>query len=507
MKWRNIVTVALVGLAGAVAGAGVVTAWPAGFAFISSWMGLPHGVNGADAEKAASERKILYWVAPMDPNYRRDGPGKSPMGMDLIPVYESEASTAADDDPSTVKITPQVINNLSVRKEPVQRGELSREIETVGYVDYDESKVSHVHLRAKGWIERLLVKSAGERVRQGQTLFEFYAPALANAQAELLQAYATGQDKLIEASWQRLQALAVPDDQMQAVVAGGKVLDRVRFYAPRSGVVTHLSVAEGMYVKPATNVMTLADLSSVWLLVHVFDHQAEWLAVGLEAEVSLPYAPGHTWQGQIEYIYPEVDPKTRTLRARLKFANPGERLKPNMFAEVTIYATPKTDALSVPQSAVIRTGTSDTVIQALEGGKFRPRKIVTGMVAGERVEILEGLEEGDSIVASAQFLIDSESSLSASFERMRGPESVSTGDMSAPDASGHGVINRLVPGERRVNLTHGPIPEINWPEMTMDFLAADDVDLDHLGEGDSVMFDLKKQDDGNYVIVDIDRMN
>jgi Cu(I)/Ag(I) efflux system membrane fusion protein len=362
----------------------------------------------------ANEREILYWVAPMDPNYRRDSPGKSPMGMDLVPVYADEAGAPA----GVVKIDPAVIQNLGVRTAAVERGPLWRRIDTVGYVAFDERRIGHIHLRTDGWIEKLYVKSNGERVKRGDPLFELYSRDLVNAQEEYIQALRGNNDYLKQASRERLEALGISSTQIEQVTKQRRASQRIRVYASQDGIIDSLNVREGMYVKPDTEVMALADLSSVWLLVDVFERQSDWVAPGQAAEVRLGYLPGRVWKGEVEFVYPTIDPKTRTLQARLRFDNPDEALKPNMYAAVNIYAGPKRDVLSVPREALIKTGDVQRVIVALGEGRFQPREVNAGMESGEFVEIMRGLNEGDLVVTSAQFLIDSEASLKASFDRM-----------------------------------------------------------------------------------------
>ena len=367
---------------------------------------------------AKQAKTILYWVAPMDPNYRRDKPGKSPMGMDLVPVYADEAGGG-----NTVVIDPDVVENLGVRTARVERGRLRRIIDTVGYVDYDESKQSHIHLRTEGWIERLYFKSEGEQVRKGERLFDLYSPELVNAQQEYLQALKTGNEDLVQASQERLTALGVSGDQVRQIRRTRHARQIISFYAPQDGVIATLPVSEGMYVKPETRVMSLADLSSVWLLAEVFERQADWVKVGQNAEVRLSYLPGRTWKGRVEYIYPSLDPVTRTLKARLRFDNPEETLKPNMFANVKIFGVPTREAIVIPVEALIRTGREDRVIVALGKGHFAARSVTAGVESDGRVEILAGLHAGEAVVVSGQFLIDSESSFRAGMQRMNGSQS------------------------------------------------------------------------------------
>ena len=362
---------------------------------------------------AEEEKEIMYWVAPMDPNYRRDEAGKSPMGMDLVPVYES-----ADGDASTVIISPVVVQNLGVRTTPAERTQLWRGIDTVGYVDYDESKVSHIHLRTEGWIEKLAVQSEGERVKKGDFLFDVYSPKLVNAQEELVTALSSGNKGLIRATKERLSALGISSNQINQLQQDKKVKQRISIYAPQDGVVSSLPVREGMFVSPSMKVMTLGDLSSVWLLAEVFERQSQWVEVGQAAEVRLSYIPGKLWQGEVEYIYPSLDPKTRTLKVRLRFDNPGEQLKPNMYANVKIFGGAKDNIIVIPLEGLIRTGREERVIISLGEGKFEARQVMAGIESGNYVEILQGVTEGEEIVTSGQFLIDSEASMRGSITRM-----------------------------------------------------------------------------------------
>ena len=293
-----------------------------------------------------------------------------------------------------------------------------RGIDTVGYVDYDESKVSHIHLRTEGWIENLAVKSEGERVNEGDRLFDLYSPELVNAQKEFVTALSSGNKSLIRASRARLAALGVSTDQVKAVEQTRQTRHHVSVYAPQDGVVSKLMVREGMFVKPTLNVMSLGDLSAVWLLAEVFERQAQWVKVGQEAEVKLSYVPGKVWEGQVEYIYPSLDPKTRTLKVRLRFDNPDEALKPNMYANVRIFGGPKDDIIVIPIEGLIRTGREQRVIVALGQGRFEARDVVAGIESGDYVEIIRGIEAGDEVVVSGQFLIDSEASMRASISRM-----------------------------------------------------------------------------------------
>ncbi len=380
---------------------------------------------------AEEEKEILYWVAPMDPNYRRDKPGKSPMGMELIPYY-----SRTEQEVGSVKISPAVVQNLGIRTGKAELTRLWRGIDTVGYVDYDESKVSHIHLRTEAWIEKLAVESEGERVKKGDFLFDIYSPKLVNAQEELVTALASGNQGLIRATKERLSALGISHSQISTLEKDKKVKQRISIYAPQDGVVSELPVREGMFVKPSQKVMTLGGLSSVWLLAEVFERQSQWVEVGQDAEVTLSYIPGKRWNGKVEYIYPSLDPKTRTLKVRLRFENPGERLKPNMYANVKIFGGAKENTIVIPLEGLIRSGREERVILSLGEGRFEARNVKAGIESGNYVEILEGVHEGDDIVISGQFLIDSEASMRASLHRMTEPEDKVTATDKHPEMTG-----------------------------------------------------------------------
>ena len=318
------------------------------------------------AQAAGSDREVLYWVAPMDANFRRDEPGKSPMGMDLVPVYADDV----DGRPGVVSIDATTINNLGVRTARAQRGELSQRIETVGYVGYDEDTVQHVHTRVDGWIEKLATKAKGDPVKRGQLLFELYSPTLVNAQEEYLVALRSGNKLLLQASRERLAALGVMASEIGRLDKERTVRQRVRVYAEVDGVITHLGVREGIYVTPATEIMSVARLDKVWVLAEVFERQAAWVKPGQSAEVELDYLPAATFLGSVDYVYPELDPKTRTLKVRIRFDNTAETLRPNMFARVTIQGDSVGQVVHVPREALIRGGSNDRVVVALGGGRF-----------------------------------------------------------------------------------------------------------------------------------------
>jgi len=390
---------------------GATAGWTA-----ATWFGAGEGAATTTAADGDGEREALYWVAPMDPNYRSDGPGKSPMGMDLVAVY-ADGQAAGSGEPA-LRIDPVVVNNIGVKTAPVTRGTLHRHIDTVGYVTPDADRVSHVHVRTDGWIENLQADTEGDAVTRGAPLFEIYSPALASAQDEHLQALRAGGTRLLEASERRLAALGMNAGQIRALRTSGSASHTITVTSPKDGYLLELNVREGMFVEPGNTIMSLADLSEIWVDVDVFEQQIDWVRAGQTARMRLPFAPDRVWQGTVDYVYPTIRPETRSARLRLAFDNPDLALKPNMYAHVEIEAEPRPDVLHVPAQAVIRSGDATRVILALGDGRFRPAEVATGLESEGRIEILRGLSAGERVVESSQFLIDSEASLDASLLRM-----------------------------------------------------------------------------------------
>lgn len=476
-----------------------------------------------DAKK--SERKILFWVAPMDPNFRRDKPGKSPMGMDLIPVYEGD-EPGGSEDAGAVRLSPAMVQNLGVRTVAAERTVLQPTIETFGTVAYDETETTHVHVRAEGWIERLVARSVGEPVAIGDILFEIFSPELATAAWEYVREIERGDEGMYAGGRRKLLSLGVDPRQVDEIRQSRQVPDRIKVYAPQNGVVVALNVAEGMYVTPAMTTMSITDPTKVWLLADVFESQAAFVQEGMEVQAWIAGQPDRRWDGVVDYIYPDLRPETRTVRLRLSFDNPNLSLKPNMYAAVSLLAAPKEDVLAVPQSAVIRTGHSERVVLALSDGRFKAVPVHAGQTVEDKVEILDGLSEGDRVVISAQFLIDSESSLTAAFNQMddgeaapdakaepdakpgveRGPHAgdaaMGASHDAGPEAWTEGTIHTL--GDGTANVSHEPIPALGWPAMTMDFAVAPSVAEDTLLPGRRVRIGLAKGTDGLYEIVAAD---
>jgi Cu(I)/Ag(I) efflux system membrane fusion protein len=423
---KNAITILLVLLAGA--GIGI---------FVERWSSSPE--EGTSADAGSSEPTILYWKAPMDPNYRRDEPGKSPMGMDLVPVYAG----AGDEDEGIVSINARVVNNLGIRTAVAELGVLSRRIETVGFVGYDEETLQHIHMRVDGWIESLAITATGDAVTKGQTLFELYSPTLVNAEQEYLTAFRSSNSSLQKASHERLVALGVPASEIARLKKSGVVNQRLAVTAQSDGFVADLAVREGVFITPASEVMSIAKLDRVWVLAEVFERQAGWIQPGQLAEVELEYLPGQRLRGTVDYVYPELDRKTRTLKVRMRFDNKAELLRPNMFARVTIHGTETAAVVNVPREALIRGGAVDRVVLALGDGKFRAQPVRVGIESGKRVEIRTGIREGDLVVISGQFLIDSESNIDSALARM--DASVITDEPDTDDMPSNGGAGDMEP--------------------------------------------------------------
>lgn len=453
--------------------------------------------NGAQADAqnvSGGEREILYWEAPMDPNYRRDAPGKSPMGMDLVPVYADEGS-----DETGVSISPALENSLGVRTDVATVRPLWRRVEATGYVSFDETLINHISLRTEGWVVHLAVNAEGERVAAGELLFEVYSPELVNAQKEFLQASNRDDTRLTGGAAEKLRALGMIPAEIETLRQTGKVSENIQVVAPRDGVVTDLAVREGMYVQPNMTAMSLAGLESVWLQAEVFESQAESVARGQAAEAWLDYLPGSVFSGEVDYVYPVLDPRTRTLRVRLRFDNPGEKLKPNMYARVSIFGKLRPRALSIPREALIRGPGRDRVVVALGEGRFEVHEVLAGMESGEWVEIIAGIAEGDRVVTSSQFLIDSEASLRGSIQRL-GPVPDAPEDEEPVSAFGSGWIEEINLPDRRMRVSHGPIDELSWPAMNMDFEVGPQVDLEAFEVGQDIRFQLRQTASGRFMI-------
>lgn len=477
--------------------------WPAVFiAGLSCGYALMTLVPSDMSSEKPSQEKPLYWVAPMDSNYRRDQPGLSPMGMDLVPVYKESHSDG--DGPGTIKVSATVEHNLGVRTESAQVRPLTKEIQTVGIVQYDEDKIVHIHPRVEGWIETLHVKATGDPIKKGQPLYDLYSPELVNAQQEFIAEVQRGEQGFLAAAEQRLQALQISNTFIKQLKRTHTIKQTVTFYAPQAGVIDNLNIREGFYVQPGTTMMSIAALDQVWVEAEIFERQSHLVKVGSNVEMTLDFLPNRIWKGQVDYIYPSLDKVNHTLRVRLKFENPDEVLKPNMFSQIKIQAGENRSGLTIPKQALIRLGTQNRAVLALGHGRFKTVEVLTGEMTDQYVEIIKGLSEGEKVVTRAQFLLDSESSKESDFQRMSHPLTDTHKSNTIPTAQVSGVINTVHLDRQTVNISRGAIEKWNRKPATMDFIVSKKLleqgfDLANYQKGERVNFTFEIYEDEFYI--------
>ncbi|MFH1351370.1 MAG: efflux RND transporter periplasmic adaptor subunit [Pseudomonadota bacterium] len=372
-------------------------------------------------DKASKGRKILYWRAPMNPNEIYDKAGKSAMGMDLVPVYEDEMVGRSE-----IKIDPVTQQNMGLRTMKVKKGLLVQTIRTYGRITPDETRTVQVSQKTSGWIEKLYVDFTGKFVEKGQPLYELYSPDLVAAQEEYLGSYRnlnrpSGQisKDLLNSALRRLRYFDVPESEIREIEKSGIVKKSLKINSPFSGHVIQRNAEEGVFVKAGTMVFRIADLSRVWAEAHIYEYELPWVKEGQDAEMTLSYLPGKVFSGKVTYIYPYLEPKTRDVVIRLEFENPKLELKPDMYSEVRIKSVAKGEGLIIPSEAIIRSGERNIVFVTREQGKFSPRDVILGRyLEGGRMEVLGGLIEGETVVTSGQFLLDSESKLKEAVQKM-----------------------------------------------------------------------------------------
>ncbi|HWS61182.1 MAG TPA: efflux RND transporter periplasmic adaptor subunit [Steroidobacteraceae bacterium] len=388
-------------------------------------MVVPESTGASSAPRGGAppaERKPQYWYDPMHPAQQFDKPGKSPfMDMQLVPKYAQggavDSSAAA---PGSIAVDSRVVQNLGIRLAKVEQGNFARVVDTVGLVGVDEHRIEAIQVRQPGWVERLDVRAVGDAVSRGQLLAGVYSPDLLATQQELLIARKSADPLLIEAARRRLALFGLSASQIARIEKTGEVERRVDYYAPFDGYVMELGVRQGAAVQPGATLFELADLSSVWITAEVTEPQAAWLKPGDPAEVEVPALPGERFGAQVDYLYPELTQATRTLKVRVVVKNPRERLRPGMFATAHFQGITQDHVLTVPSEAVIKTGTRSIIIVADDAAHFRPALVRVGAEHGGRSEILDGLNQGQDVVASGQFLIDSEANIRGAFDNLTG---------------------------------------------------------------------------------------
>ncbi len=414
---------------------------------------LPQPQQAASATNAASqsqpgERKIKYWRAPMDPSFISDQPGKSPMGMDLIPVYEEDSPPVTG-----IRVNPNFLQNFAVRTAVVEKGSIPVDIRTIGILTYNEKGIVSVNTKFEGWIEKAAVNYIGEPVRQGDLLFEIYSPQLVTTQQEYLAAIdylerlssgghpdaVARARSLLEAARERLLYWDITEEQIQELTKSARAARTLQIFSPVSGVVVEKmnQSLEGMKVTSGMNVYRIADLSTVWAEIEVFEHQIQFLRLGQTAQIAVDAFPGRRWSGKIIYIDPTVNAQTRTLKAHVEIPNADRKLRPGMYANIAIRVPTVSGALKVPEEAILRTGERSVVIVAKGQGVFEPREVHLGAMGGGYREVRRGLSADEIVVVSSQFLIDSESSMKEAISKMLGAETEEAEPEAEPSAVSH----------------------------------------------------------------------
>jgi Cu(I)/Ag(I) efflux system membrane fusion protein len=399
----------------------------------------------AEGSGGSGEQKVAYYQDPMHPWYTSDTPGKAPdCGMNLVPVYEGEA------DAKGIKIDPATVQNIGVKVEEVRVRKLNNLIRTLGKVGYDERKVYSINTKIMGWIEKLNVDYTGQLVRKGEPLLELYSPELVSTQEEYLQALRyehqmaastseearKGSESLVQSARRRLLYWDIPESEISALEQRGTPKKTMTVYSPVDGYVIEKMAYKGQNVMAGMELYKIADLSTVWVLADIYQYELPWVKTGQRAEIELSYTPGKKFRGTVTYVYPTLNMDTKTAKVRIELHNtPTLEFKPEMFATVQITSPVAVNTVAVPEQAIIRSGERDVAVIALAGGYFDPREVTLGVTAGGYVQILDGMKEGEKIVVSSQFLIDSESNLKAAISQMS-DHTAREGSMSMDDSTG-----------------------------------------------------------------------
>jgi len=406
-------------------------------------MGMDYIPVYAESDKPA-EKKVLFYRNPMNPAITSPVPAKDEMGMDYIPVF-ADGGSSGDSPVGTVTIDGVVVQNMAVRTTLAKRQDLSRDIRTIGRVTYDEERVALLHPKYEGWVEKMFIDETGEHVSKDTMLMSIYSPQLVATQEEYLLALNNaealkdspfkdvrdGAASLLDSARERLELLDVPEHQIKQLNKTRKVMKGLHIHSPFDGIVMNIGARDGQRITPNTELYKIADLSRIWVIVDLYEDDLPWVQVGDEASMQVAGIPGRTFRGKVTFIYPYLEAKTRTLKVRLEFDNPELALKPEMFANVVVKASKQFNAVVVPLEAIIRTGEQEQVFVQRDAGKFEPRKVTLGVEAGGLVQVVSGLQAGEKVVTSGQFLIDSESKLKEATAKM----------MESLDAQGSNTTN------------------------------------------------------------------
>ncbi|MDH5265042.1 MAG: efflux RND transporter periplasmic adaptor subunit [Betaproteobacteria bacterium] len=467
----------------------------------------PAAGQGGEAKK---ERKLLYYRNPMGLPDTSPVPKKDQMGMDYIAVYEGEEPASSG---SELKISTERLQKLGVRTQPAERRALDRIVRAAGRVEVDERLLATISPKFEGYVERLHVNTTGEHVAKGQALFEAYSPELVAAQREyaiaargvgaLKDATAegrSGMSQLAESSLTRLRNWDVSNEQIEALARTGEAQRTVTFRSPATGIVMEKKAVSGMRFMPGEALYQVADLSRVWVLADVNEQDIGHVANGRMAQVRINAYPGRRFEGVVTYIYPTLKMETRTVAVRLELANPGGLLKPGMYAEVELASGAATKVVAVPVSAVIDSGVRRVVIVQVGEGRFEPRTVELGGRSDEWVEVRSGVQEGESVVVAANFLIDAESNLRAALGGMAGAPKPD-GDAKPPVTHrAEGTLDAVDARAGSVTVTHQPVASLKWPGMTMEFALANASLVAGVKPGAAIDFEFVERKPGEWVI-------
>lgn len=457
--------------------------------------------NTGTALAPSNEKKVLYWFDPMKPDQHFEKPGKSPfMDMALVPKYAAETSSDAADGDS-VRVSDAMTQNLGVRYATVEKGALPDSLQAPANVVFNERDVAIVQAKSAGFVEKVYPNAPGDVIQAGAPLLQLLVPEWASAQAEYLGLRKSGETELAQAARERLRMLGMPESSVRQIEQSGKAQTLFTITSPIAGALQSLEVRQGMTVSSGMTIARINGLKTVWLEAAVPEANAGRLKSGQLVTAILPAYPQTSFKGRISEILPETNMQTRTLRLRMEFANPQGLLRPGMYAQVQLDSAGQDNVLLVPTEAIIRTGARNLVIVAENGGRFRPVSVMLGAESGVRTEVVSGLEAGQRVVASGQFLIDSEASLKGVLARMEAP--AKKPEKTAPEAGivVRGVIESI--GTEEITLSHEAIPELGWSAMTMPFSVSPRVHTDELRKGQTIRFTLEKTGD-DFVIVRIE---
>jgi len=409
------------------------------------WFNSPDESHDSGVEKTANGpcadgTQPLMWRNPMNPAVTSAAPAKDTMGMDYIPICATENVGNGSSPAGTVRIDPTTTQDIGVRLTTAVQKTLSRHITTVGRITFDETRLVTLHPKVDGWVAKLFVDKTGESVKQNTMLLAFYSPELVATQEEYLLALANweqlknspyddirdGAKRLLESSLDRLRFFDVAEHQILELQRTHKVRKNMHIHAPAAGVVTNIGVREGARVTPASELYQIADLSRVWVLADLYEHEISWVNVGDQAKLSIGSLPGRDFTGRITYIYPYLDAKTRTNKVRIEFDNADGLLKPDMFGDVEIAASAIKTGVFVPRESVLMSGKKTHLFVQSQAGRFEPRTVRTGITADGLIEIIDGVQAGETVVSSGQFLIDSESSIREAAAKMVAPKAMNS---------------------------------------------------------------------------------